>query len=109
MAKPLHRLFAIGLLLLSPLALASSPDEKKWCTDFPRSAWLSEERIKQTFGADGYVVSQLKVSSTRCYEFYAIGRNGEIIEVYYHPVSGEVIKRTVIIPRTLANTPAPGG
>lgn len=96
--------FAAGLALLAcvPMALASSPDEKKFCTDLPQSQWLSEAHIRQTFGADGFVVAQLKVSSTRCYEFYAIGRKGEIVEVYYHPVTGEVIKRTVIDPQTLA-------
>ncbi|MDD2884294.1 MAG: PepSY domain-containing protein [Dechloromonas sp.] len=100
-------LIGLAMLLLGPLAMASPPAEKKNCTDLPRSQWLSEARIRQTFGADGYVVAQLKVSSTRCYEFYAIGQGGEIIEIYFHPISGEVIKRTVITPQTLTAMPAP--
>jgi len=39
---------------------------------------------------------EFKVSRTNCYEFYAIRKNGDIVEAYCHPVTGEIVKRNVV-------------
>jgi hypothetical protein len=73
-------------------ALASPAAEQVRCTDEPRSKWLSEEQIKKIFGVEQYAIVKFKVSRTNCYEFYAVTRSGEIIEVYYHPITGKLVK-----------------
>jgi len=50
---------------------------------------------------------EFKVSRTNCYEFYAIRKNGDIVEAYYHPVTGEIVKRNEVLhaPGTAASAP----
>jgi len=81
-------------------AQASSPDERIVCTALPGQPWLGEAKIKAIFGMSDYIRVDFKVSRTHCYEFYAIRKNGDIVEAYYHPVTGEVIKRNVLLHAT---------
>jgi hypothetical protein len=76
---------------------ASTPGERVVCATLPGQAWMDEERIKAVFGANEYLRADLKVSKTNCYEFYAIKKNGDIVEAYYHPVTGELVRRNVIL------------
>ena len=76
---------------------ASTPGERVVCATLPGQAWMGEERIKAVFGANEYLRADLKVSKTNCYEFYAIKKNGDIVEAYYHPVTGELVRRNVIL------------
>ena len=98
--KPIHAaLLAWGVVLAAcgaGLAQASSPGERIVCTTLPGQAWMGEERIKAVFGASEYLRADLKVSKTKCYEFYAIKKNGDIVEAYYHPVTGALVKRNVL-------------
>ncbi|MFZ2269796.1 MAG: PepSY domain-containing protein [Azonexus sp.] len=84
-------LSVIGLAA-SGMANASSPAEKLVCTDAPRSEWMSEAKAREVFGAKGYAQVKFKVSRGNCYEFYAVHRDGSIVEAYYHPVSGEALR-----------------
>jgi len=74
------------------LAQASTPAEKIICTEAPRSGWLSEAKIRGIFGEKNFTVVKLKVSRGNCYEFYAVHRDGSVVEAYYQPVSGEVVR-----------------
>ena len=84
--------------LLPATAIASTPAEQVRCTDEPRGKWLSEEKIKQVFGMEKYALVKFKVSRTNCYEFYAVQHSGEIIEAYYHPVTGKLVKENRVQP-----------
>lgn len=79
-------------VLFAAAAHASSPAERVVCTETPRAQWLPEARIRQIFGAADYSLARLKVSRGNCYEFYAIARDGGIVEAYYHPVSGQLVR-----------------
>lgn len=98
-SRMLYQALAI-LLLASGLAQASSPQEKLVCTQEPRSKWLSEEKIRSVFGDRAYVLVKFKVSGGNCYEFYAVGHDGSIVEAYYHPVSGEVVRHNQVAGKT---------
>ncbi len=75
-------------------AAASPPGEEKFCTKEPRSRWLPEAEIRRIFGEEKYAVVKFKVSRTNCYEFYAIRKEGGIVEAYYHPVTGRLVRET---------------
>ena len=77
-------------------AQASSPKERVVCTTQAGQTWLGEKKIRAIFGVDDYMQVNFKVSKTNCYEFYAIRKNGDVVEAYYHPVTGELVKRNVI-------------
>ena len=75
-------------------AAASAPGERVTCTVEPRSRWISEADVKRLFGVEKYALVKFKVSRTNCYEFYAVGRDGGVVEAYYHPVTGRLVKES---------------
>ena len=85
-----------ALLLVAALisqSHASSPGEKVICSDpGPRTRWMSEPQIRQVFGEQDFTQVKLKISRGNCYEFYAVHKDGSIVEAYYHPISGQVMR-----------------
>lgn len=65
------------------------------CTSTPSSRWLSEAEMKEQISASGYVIDVFKTTKGNCYEIYGRTEDGRRVEVYYHPVTGEVVKETV--------------
>lgn len=97
-----HGLFvlAVGMIIgaTAPgLAAASAPAEKIICTDAPKSSWLAEAKIREIFGAQNFALAKLKISRGNCYEFYAVDRNGAVVEAYYHPISGELVRYNRVV------------
>ena len=91
---PLALAAMLALLGTALPASASAPSERVTCTTEPRSRWMPEEEVKRLFGVDKYVLVKFKVSRTNCYEFYAVGREGGVVEAYYHPVTGRLVKES---------------
>ncbi len=83
-------IFAAALLAAGP-ALAGPT-----CTDAAQDTWLTEDKMKTMIAEQGFTdISLFKVTSGNCYEIYGI--SGETrVEVYFHPVTGEVVKREEI-------------
>lgn len=84
-----NSLLALGLLTISGLA-AASPE----CTKEPQSKWLSEAAMKEKVGQLGYEVNVFKISGN-CYEIYGWTKDGAKAEVYFNPVTGEIVKSYV--------------
>lgn len=94
-ALPPLALVAMLALLGSALpAVASAPADRVNCTTEPRSRWMPAEDVKRLFGVEKYALVKFKVSRTNCYEFYAVGREGGVVEAYYHPVTGQLVKES---------------
>lgn len=74
------------------------------CNVQPGQKWLGEDRIKAIFGTSEYMDVKFKTSKLQCYEFYAIKKNGDVVEAYYHPVTGDLVKRN-LIPHAAAARP----
>lgn len=74
------------------------------CHVQPGQKWLGEEKIKAIFGTSEYLDVKFKISKMQCYEFYAIKKNGDVVEAYYHPVTGDLVKRN-LIPQAAAARP----
>lgn len=85
------RYIAIALLLisgaLSSAAFASGDVE---CTGGPRESWQSEDQIGEAARALGYEVRRVKKDDS-CYEVYAVSSEGENVELYFDPVTGELV------------------
>ncbi|MFT4818378.1 MAG: hypothetical protein ACI90S_000741 [Marinobacter psychrophilus] len=62
------------------------------CTDAPQSEWMSQDTMKQNLDDQGYTIKKFKVTSGNCYEIYGMDKGGVKVEIYFNPVSGEVIK-----------------
>lgn len=107
---------AAGLSALTSLAWAmaglqpagawgSTLAEKVVCTDSESPAWMGEPRARALFKAADYLLVKFKVSGGRCYEFYAVDHQNNVVEAYMHPISGEVVRLTRIPPPSLSTAP----
>ena len=67
---------------------ASDDDD---CGYVERSQWMSEEELRGKATRMGYNVRKIEVDDG-CYEVYATDSKGQRVEVYMHPVSGDVVK-----------------
>ncbi|KAB2922159.1 MAG: PepSY domain-containing protein [Dechloromonas sp.] len=94
MEKGLRQRLLLPLIgiIAAGVAHASPPSEKLVCTTAPRSAWMPEAKIREAFGEKNYALVKFKVSRGHCYEFYAVHRDGSIVEAYFHPLSGEMMR-----------------
>ena len=82
------RIFMIAALLVVATPALAGPH----CTDDPKSAWLSEAQMMQQIALLGHQVDIFKVTDGNCYEIYGRNMEGKRVEVYFHPVTGEVVK-----------------
>ena len=81
--------FALALVgaLIVPLAAQANPT----CTTEPKKNWMSEDAIKAKIAALGYQkIRSFKVTDT-CYEIYGSNKEDKLVEVYFNPVTGEIV------------------
>ncbi len=62
------------------------------CTNEPESKWLSRADMLERIKPLGHRVEVLKKTRGNCYEIYGRDKSGRRIEVYFHPISGDVVK-----------------
>jgi hypothetical protein len=83
---------AIGIAAFANMAAADN-DELK-CTSKAQSAWMSQDATKDLLKQQGYQeVRKIKVTEGNCYEVYAIDAQGEKVEVYLDPTSGNLVAK----------------
>lgn len=90
-----HILTATALLLASGLASAAAD-----CPKAPPSQWLHVlEMQKKIVNEYGFAIKKFQTDG-HCYEIYGWGKSAdgkkfEKIEVYFNPVTGEIVKKNV--------------
>ena len=83
-------LFLAGAVIV-PLAAYANPT----CTTEPKAKWMSEEAIKARIAALGYQkIRSFKVTES-CYEIYGSNKANKLVEVYFNPVTGEIVPSVV--------------
>lgn len=83
-------LFTAALLLISANAFAGPT-----CTDGRAPNWIPEDQMKQQILDDGYKIKLFKVTSGGCYEIYGWDQQQRKVEIYFHPVSGDIVKQKI--------------
>ncbi len=78
---------AIVTMVFTGPALASD----NLCGNAPQDGWVSKEALKLKATEMGYDVRRIKVEDD-CYEAYAIDQQGQKVEIYFHPVTAEIVK-----------------
>ena len=90
----LNKTLATGALaaaaLFSSAPAFASPD----CTKEPKEKWLSEDAMKAKIGEMGYKIDVFKIEDS-CYEIYGYNKDGKQVEVYFNPVSGDVVEEEI--------------
>lgn len=81
------------VLALVPLLLFATPAVAgPQCTDLPEAQWLSKTEMMQRIAKLGHTVEVFKKTKGNCYEIYGRDKTGKRIEVYFHPVTADVVK-----------------
>lgn len=96
MSKPSSLVLAAAAFVLALSAAGSAVAGPK-CTDEPQSKWLTAEQMTQKFQALGYTddVKKLHVSKGNCWEIYGHDKAGKKVEIYFHPITGEIAEANV--------------
>lgn len=83
-------------LLLAPLGLlfVNAAVAGPTCTkEDDRSQWLPAAQMLERATHEVPKLKLFKVTDGNCYEIYGWDAAGKKVEIYYHPVSGEIVKR----------------
>ena len=81
-------LTAIGITIAFPqFAMATGMYQ---CEPVPQDQWLSEASLTEMLEAEGWRVRRMKVDGG-CWEVYGTTPEGQRVEGYFHPVTGEML------------------
>lgn len=89
-AKLCLRAAALTTALLCSTAAWAGPD----CTTEPKDKWLSEDAMRAKILELGYKIDVFKVEDS-CYEIYGYNKDGKMVEVYFNPVSAEIVEEEI--------------
>lgn len=84
------RLNAWLFALLCTLPLSAQATGLATCDSGDPSTWKSKDELKQKLTDEGWQVRLIKEDGG-CYEVYAIDKEGNRTEAYFHPVTFEPI------------------
>lgn len=63
------------------------------CTDQAKDTWQNEIEFQKKLVSEGYKIKKFKVTDGQCYEIYGWNKDGKKVEIYFNPVSGEIVKQ----------------
>jgi len=85
-----------GTVVLAALAGLSTPAlAGPSCTEGRTADWIDENVMQQRIVDMGYKIKKFKETSGHCYEIYGWNSAGQKVEVYFHPVSGKIMKEEI--------------
>lgn len=85
------RTIAFSLVLAGAVVVPLAAHANPTCTTEPKAKWMSEEAIKAKIAALGYQqIRSFKVTES-CYEIYGSNKDNKLVEVYFNPVTGEIV------------------
>ena len=80
----------LALVALAPTAALASPS----CTVEPKDKWMSEDAMKAMVADMGYTIKTFQVTGN-CYEIYGKTKDDKRAEVYFNPVTGDVVEAEI--------------
>jgi hypothetical protein len=64
------------------------------CTKAPQSQWMPQQALKDRLVKEGYTIDKFLISGT-CYEIYGKDKAGKLVEIYFDPTDGHVVKQRI--------------
>jgi hypothetical protein len=62
------------------------------CTKAPQSQWMPQQALKDRLVKEGYTIDKFLISGT-CYEIYGKDKAGKMVEIYFDPTDGHIVKQ----------------
>ena len=85
------RAFALSIALAGAVIVPLAAHANPTCTTEPKEKWMSQTAIKAKIAALGYhKIRSFKVTES-CYEIYGSDKQNKLVEVYFNPVTGDVV------------------
>ncbi len=81
------------MLAVTTLIFATSALAGPQCAEQQTDQWLSEDDMKARIAEMGFTYDKFKISRGNCYEIYGHNADGEKVEVYFDPLSGDVVEQ----------------
>lgn len=82
------------IALASTVAFSSTVFAGADCTSEPEDKWMSRGDMQKKIIEMGYTIDRFKVDGN-CYEIYGRNADNKKAEVYFNPVTGEIVKEEV--------------
>ena len=86
----LRTALVLGLVALTPAVAFASPA----CTTEPQDKWMSQDAMKAKVADLGYTIKTFQVTGN-CYEIYGYTKDNKRAEVYFNPVTGDVVEAEI--------------
>lgn len=80
------------LVVLAMAVVTTSVFAGPECTKEPKTKWQDKKKFEQKLVSDGYKVKVFKVTDGNCYELYGWNKEGNKVEIYFNPITGEKVK-----------------
>jgi hypothetical protein len=64
------------------------------CTKAAQSQWMPQQALKDRLAKQGYTIDKFLVSGT-CYEIYGKDKAGKLVEIYFDPTDGHIVKQRI--------------
>ena len=87
----MKKTLTIAALLFSVSNAYAGPE----CTKEDPSTWMDKDKFQSKLKDKGYKINVFKITDGNCYEIYGWNKEGKKVEIYYHPVSGKVMKEEI--------------
>jgi hypothetical protein len=86
----------LTLLTTTLILFATGPSVQAGadCGDAPKETWMSRADMQAKILAAGYTIDRFKVDDD-CYEVYGRNSDDNKVEVYFNPVTGDIVKEEV--------------
>jgi hypothetical protein len=65
------------------------------CTKEDKSKWQDKSKFEKQLVDQGYKVKVFKITKGNCYELYGWNKEGKKVEIYFHPITGKIIKEEI--------------
>lgn len=88
--KTLASLALAGTAALFSVGALAAP----LCTKAPQSQWMPQQTLKDRLVKEGYTIDKFLISGT-CYEIYGKDKAGKLVEIYFDPTDGRIVKQRV--------------
>lgn len=86
------KMFTVILLVM---AASSGTFAAIECTKEDPAKWMDQAKFQKDLKAEGYEIKVFKVTKGNCYEIYGKNKEGQKVEIYFNPITGEKVKTKI--------------
>ena len=85
----MRNILAVTTLIFASQIAFAGPQ----CAEEQTDQWLSEDDMKAKVAEMGFTYDKFKISRGNCYEIYGHNADGKKVEVYFDPISGNIVEQ----------------